>query len=324
MVGSYHRPEPASQHGSEQVREPATPQTVTEEVLVELGDREESPAHNTATVVGMVAVTGNYYDELKDIFEQDLIYFFGEALHNSSVSPMASVSPASPVSPVAPVSPVCPEFPPSLPLPSPQSASSSAPVQLLSASPSAALIRNVLPSVCRPAASSSSMDPLSPPPASVPLLHLCFVWLLLPPGSAFILCPTGSASALRISGLSSDVSHRGSSSVSSTIGVTGTHRLIGTIWVSICGGCISVGRLQGVSDCQSVISTMALPAFNSALGPRPGWTLKSWDSRNPHSDRLCTNQGNSGPLFPSPGVINQHRSLQKQEVFLWLSGRASR
>lgn len=135
---------------------------------MELGDGEESPAHNTATVVGMVAVTGNYYDELKDIFEQDLIYFFGEALHNSSVSPMASVSPASPVSPVAPVSPVCPEFPPSLPLPSPQSASSSAPVQLLSASPSAALIRNVLPSVCRPAASSSPMDPLAPPSSSVP------------------------------------------------------------------------------------------------------------------------------------------------------------
>ncbi len=280
---------------------------------MELRDREESPPPPTTppTVVEMVAVTDNYYNELND-----LIYFFGEALHNSPVSPMASISPASPVSPVAPVSPVCSEFPPSLPLPSPQSANSSTPVQLLTASPSAALIMNVLPSVCRPAASSSPMDPLSPPPASVPpappllclappsprlRLHLLSHWLSI--------CPQDFRFILR----------RSSMQLSSTIGVTGAYRLIGSIWVSICDGCISVGRPQGVSNCQSVISTMAPPALNSALGPHPGWSLKSWDSRNPHSDILCTNFGNSGPLFLSPGVINQHKeskeSLHYQRTF---------
>ncbi len=152
---------------------------------MELRDREESPPPPTTppTVVEMVAVTDNYYDELND-----LIYFFGEALHNSPVSPMASVSPASAVSPVAPVSPVCSEFPPSLPLPSPQSANSSTPVQLLTASPSAALIMNVLPSAssliqphgppvstsslcapCSTSALSGSSFPPAPPSSSVPL-----------------------------------------------------------------------------------------------------------------------------------------------------------
>ncbi len=42
--------------------------------------------------------------------------------------------------------------------------------------------------------------------------------------------------------------------------------------------------------------------------------LKSLDSTNPQSDRLCTKGGNSRPLLPSPGVVNQQRSLQKQNM----------
>ncbi len=39
-------------------------------------------------------------------------------------------------------------------------------------------------------------------------------------------------------------------------------------------------------------------------------SLKSLDSTNPHSDRLCTNGGNSRPMLPSRDVVNQQRSLQ--------------
>ncbi len=43
-------------------------------------------------------------------------------------------------------------------------------------------------------------------------------------------------------------------------------------------------------------------------------SLKGLDSTNPQSDRLCTNGGNSRPLLPSPRVVHQQRSLQKQDV----------
>ncbi len=34
-------------------------------------------------------------------------------------------------------------------------------------------------------------------------------------------------------------------------------------------------------------------------------SLKCLNCTNPQSDRLCTNGGNSGPLLPSPGVVDQ-------------------
>ncbi len=41
-------------------------------------------------------------------------------------------------------------------------------------------------------------------------------------------------------------------------------------------------------------------------------SLKSLDSTNPQSDRLCTNGGNSRPLLPSWEVVDQKRSLQSR------------
>ncbi len=41
-------------------------------------------------------------------------------------------------------------------------------------------------------------------------------------------------------------------------------------------------------------------------------SLKSLDSTNPQSDRLCTNGGNSRPLLPSREGVNQQRSLQSR------------
>ncbi len=41
-------------------------------------------------------------------------------------------------------------------------------------------------------------------------------------------------------------------------------------------------------------------------------SLKSLDSTNPQSDRLCTNGGNSRPLLPSWEVVDQQRSLQSR------------
>ncbi len=41
-------------------------------------------------------------------------------------------------------------------------------------------------------------------------------------------------------------------------------------------------------------------------------SLKSLDSTNPQSDRLCTNGWNSRPLLPSWEVVDQQRSLQSR------------
>ncbi len=41
-------------------------------------------------------------------------------------------------------------------------------------------------------------------------------------------------------------------------------------------------------------------------------SLKSLDSKNPQSDILCTNGGNSRPLLPSREVVDQQRSLQSR------------
>lgn len=102
--------------GSKQVCEPATP-FIAEGVLLELKGWEESPTNNPTAVNEIMMDSGKYYDELKEIFEEDLIYFFGEFITSSPVSPEFLVYPAPPVSP---------EFPSSLLLPPPQSASSSA------------------------------------------------------------------------------------------------------------------------------------------------------------------------------------------------------
>ncbi len=41
-------------------------------------------------------------------------------------------------------------------------------------------------------------------------------------------------------------------------------------------------------------------------------SLKSLDSTNPQSDRLCINGGNSRPLLPSLEVVDQQRSLRSR------------
>ncbi|ROL51695.1 hypothetical protein DPX16_19214 [Anabarilius grahami] len=152
-------PEPASSHKSDQVREPAT-SIIDEEVLVELEGWEESPTRNSTVVDEIHLFSGKYYEELKDILEEDLVDFCGEVFPSPPVSPASSDSPTSLVSP---------EFSPSLPLPPPQSASSSAPSPLMFFSPSISPTCHVeLPSVFRPSSPSRTEDPLSPPPASVP------------------------------------------------------------------------------------------------------------------------------------------------------------
>ncbi|ROK87099.1 hypothetical protein DPX16_10239 [Anabarilius grahami] len=125
---------------SDQVRELATP-FVAEGVIVELEGWEKSPAHTTTAVDVSLLSSGHYFEELKDLFEPDLIDFFGEMFPNSPVSPAPPVSPESPVStaPESPVSLVFPDFLPSLPLPPPRPTSSSAPPSLLSFSPSSSL-----------------------------------------------------------------------------------------------------------------------------------------------------------------------------------------
>ncbi len=41
-------------------------------------------------------------------------------------------------------------------------------------------------------------------------------------------------------------------------------------------------------------------------------SLKSSDSTNPQSDRLCRNEGDSRPLLPSREVVDQQRSLRSR------------
>ncbi|ROK87094.1 hypothetical protein DPX16_10234 [Anabarilius grahami] len=142
--------EPTPSQGSDQVREPAT-SIVDEGVLVELEGGEESPTHNSTTVDKTCFISGKYYEDLKDIFDEDLTDFCGEVFSSS------------------PVSPGSPEFPPCLSLPPPQSASFSAPSPLMSFSPSSSPTCHVVPpSVFRPSPTFCTEDPLSPPPASVP------------------------------------------------------------------------------------------------------------------------------------------------------------
>lgn len=59
--------------------EPATPR-ISEGVLVELEGCEDSPAHNHTAMCEYELASGGYFEELKDIVEDNLIDFFGEII----------------------------------------------------------------------------------------------------------------------------------------------------------------------------------------------------------------------------------------------------
>lgn len=129
-------PEPGNM--PDQVHEPASLH-VLEKVLVEIDSLEGSPVYTPATEGELQLTSGNYFEELIDIFV-DLIDWFGEVIPNSPESPMFPLSADSPMSlefplippspespasqlvlpspesPASPELPVSPEFPPSLPL----------------------------------------------------------------------------------------------------------------------------------------------------------------------------------------------------------------
>ncbi|MGL4249596.1 MAG: hypothetical protein ACRCR1_02890, partial [Aeromonas sp.] len=90
-----------------------------------------------------------------------------------------------------------------------------------------------------------------------PAVTCGFVWLRLPSGSAYVLGPTGPASARWVPDSSSVARRRGPTSVSRSCGLTGTHRLVGSVGGSI-QGFVSGGRPQGVL-CHRVDSQLAPP-----------------------------------------------------------------
>ncbi len=115
-----------------------------------------SPRPHTPTAEGELQLaSGSYFEELMDIFQKDLINWFGEVVPSSPKPPLSPTSPESPLvpssSPASPGSllvpssslaspklPVTPKLPPSLPLPPPlKPASSSALSPLVAFSPSA-------------------------------------------------------------------------------------------------------------------------------------------------------------------------------------------
>ncbi len=177
------------QASSDQVREQAT-LSVPEGVLVVIEGLEGSPAHSPATEGELQLVFGNHIEELMDIFEMDLIDWFGEVLPSAPKSPVSPLVPSSPESPVSSLVPSSPEspasplvppsssppvFPPSLPLPPPlEPVSSSAQASLVpvssSAHPQSASTGRSDPSPLdfQPPALPRREDSLSPPPASEP------------------------------------------------------------------------------------------------------------------------------------------------------------
>ncbi|XP_058650340.1 proline-rich protein 36-like [Onychostoma macrolepis] len=82
---------------------------------------EGSPAHTPTTEGELLLVSGRYEEELKDIFQMDLIDWWGEV---QTCTPESPVSPLVPSSPEAPVSPLVPPSPESQP-PSPASSQAS-------------------------------------------------------------------------------------------------------------------------------------------------------------------------------------------------------
>ncbi|ROJ08797.1 hypothetical protein DPX16_3107 [Anabarilius grahami] len=150
---------------SDQVREPVTSCAV-EGVLVEFEGWEESPDHNNTTVDGIVITTETFLD-LLDVFE--------EVNSPCLVSPLVPSSSELFVSPLVPSSselsvPLLvlssPVFPPNLPLPPPQTISSSLPPLVpfsLSSTPSR---KRMDPTRCfRPPVSPWTEVLLAPPPA---------------------------------------------------------------------------------------------------------------------------------------------------------------
>ncbi len=60
-------------------------------------------------------------------------------------------------------------------------------------------------------------------------------------------------------------------------------------------------------------------------GPRKkSWCLKSLDSTNPQSDRLCTNGGNSRPLLPSWEVVDQQDHYKAERVIVCKAAKVPR
>lgn len=120
----YIAPETEPRRVSDQVREPAT-SSIAEGVLVELGGREGSPTH-PVTVDVMNKVDGSYLEDLLDIFEVNLIDWFGEVILRVPESPVPPESPMLSVSPAPsefPIPPVSPKRPPNFPFPPSQTSS---------------------------------------------------------------------------------------------------------------------------------------------------------------------------------------------------------
>ncbi|XP_058649111.1 proteoglycan 4-like [Onychostoma macrolepis] len=121
-------PEPAAIEplpSSDQVREPAT-SSVAEGVLVELEGLEGSPAHTPTTEGVLQLISGKYEEELREIFQTDLIDWWGEVQTCVPESPVSLLVPSSPESsvPESPVSPLVPSSPESSRAPSRVSAGS--------------------------------------------------------------------------------------------------------------------------------------------------------------------------------------------------------
>ncbi len=109
---------------------------------MEIKGLEGSPYHTPAAEGELQLASGSHCEELMDIFQEDLIDWFGKVVPSSPEPPLFPMSPGSPLVPSSsPVSPKLPEtlkLPPILPLPPPlMPASSSALSALVPVSPSA-------------------------------------------------------------------------------------------------------------------------------------------------------------------------------------------
>lgn len=71
---------------SDQVRKPATLQ-ITEGVLVTIGGLEDSSAHTPTTVSELSLASGGYVEKLRELFDEDLLDWFGEVVPYVPESP---------------------------------------------------------------------------------------------------------------------------------------------------------------------------------------------------------------------------------------------
>ncbi len=177
--------EPEPRESSDYGHEPATPH-MPKGMLVEIKGLEGSPAAEGK----LLLVTWPYIKELMDVFQEDLIDWFGEVALSSPKPPESPMSPvsllvpsSSPVSPesllipssstVSPKLPVTRKIPPSLPLPPPllKPARSSVLSLLVPVSPSVhpqltPSMHSDPPQDCQPPATPRREDHPSPPPVS--------------------------------------------------------------------------------------------------------------------------------------------------------------